>query len=165
MVECGKPTLHPQPALNKACGHYFCCSLGQSSIFSIAAHSLGFITLFWGAWALALKRQSETLRCPRARFPNSRIINWKSRGNVIQFFSSLNRLHISSSQEAQRLGHFKAQPRALVRQLARRRISFSRLTLAVNGGVCIVRPWNRLIKSFEAAWCGLNASLPESVGL
>lgn len=106
--------------------------------------------------------QSETLRCPRAHLPNSRIINWKSRGNVIQFFNSLNRLHISSSQEAQRLGHFKAQPCALVRQLARRRISYS---FAANGGVCIVRAWNRLIKSIEAAWCGLNASLPDTVGL
>lgn len=116
---------------------YFCCSLGQSSIFSITPHSFGFITLFWGAWAL--ERASETLQCPRAHFPNSRIINWKSRGNVIQFFSSLNHLHISSSQEAQGLGHFKAQPCALVRQLARRRISFSRLTFAVKGGVCIVK--------------------------
>lgn len=121
--------------------------------------------LYFEARGLLSERQSETLRCPRAHFPNSQIINWKSRGNVIQFFSSLNCLHISSSQEAQRLGHFKAQPCALVRQLARRRISFSCLTFAVKGGVCIVRPWNRFIKSIQAAWCGLNASLPDSVGL
>lgn len=127
---------------------------------------LSLLSLLWlhysilgrvGSWAL--------LQCPRAHFPNSRIINWKSRGNVIQFFSSLNHLHTSSSQEAQGLGHFKAQPCALVRQLARRRISFSRLTFAVKGGVCIVKAWNRLIKSIQAAWWGLNTSLPDSVGL
>lgn len=162
-------TLQSKPKENQHYTHkrdYFCCSLGQSSIFSITPHSFGFITLFWvrvGSWACT--RQSETLWCPRAHFPNSRIINWKSRGNVIQFFSSLNHLHISSSQEAQRLGHFKAQLCALVRQLARRRISFSRLTFAVKGGVCIVKAWNRLIKSIQAAWWGLNTSLPDSVGL
>lgn len=129
-----KPTLHPQTGLfllftwtkfylfyhSKLCWLHYSI-LGARGLLSARAH------------------QSETLRCPRAHFPNSRIINWKSRGNVIQFFSSLNHLHISSSQEAQRLGHFKAQPCTLVRQLARRRISFSRLTFAVKGGVCIIK--------------------------
>lgn len=127
---------------------YFCCSLGQSSRLSfLSLHTPLASLLYFGARGLFSERQSETLRCPRAHFPNSQIINWKSRGNVIQFFSSLNRLHISSSQEAQRLGHFKAQPCALVRQLARRRISFSRLTFAVKGSVYIVRACNRFIKS------------------
>lgn len=115
----------------------------------------GFITLFLGGWAL--ERASGTPHNPRTHFPNSRIINWKSRSDVIQFLRQPKPLTRIIPQEAQRLGHFKAQLPALVRQLARRRISFS--------GACRVRAWNRWIECVQPVWCGLNAPLSDSAGL